>query len=235
MLTCDQLVLQQGTFRLEADLRFQPSKVTAVMGPSGAGKSTLLSAVAGFVTPSSGGVSHNGTDLTNLPPGKRPMSVLFQDNNLFPHLTVRENVGLGLRQNRKLTDVEQQSVTEVLARTGIGADLAERKPAQLSGGQQSRVALARLLISELPIALLDEPFSALGPALKNEMLDLMRTVVLAKDSATVLMVTHDPIDARRTADEVVWVDAGVAHPPRATAELFADPPDGLRNYLGEMG
>ncbi len=235
MLTCNDLTIAQGAFSLTANIGLPKGAVTAVMGASGAGKSTLLAAIAGFADPASGSVYYDGQDITTLAPGKRPVSVLFQDNNLFPHLSVAENVGLGLRRNRALKPSEKEAVTEVLGRVGIEADFEERKPAQLSGGQQSRVALARLLLSELPVALLDEPFSALGPALKDEMLDLMRATLLGSRDATVLMVTHDPSDAKRSADYVVWVDDGVAASPRLTSEIFVDPPAGLRQYLGEMG
>jgi thiamine transport system ATP-binding protein len=95
--------------------------------------------------------------------------------------------------------------------------------------------LARLLLAERQIVLLDEPFAALGPGLKDEMLDLMRTVLVEQMGATVLMITHDPDDARRVADHVAWVADGRVNVPRPTAEIFADPPAGLRAYMGQMG
>lgn len=232
MLTCENLELAQGDFRLRADVKFPEGAVTAVIGPSGAGKSTLLSAIAGFVEPRSGQVLLNGKAFTDDAPGKRPVSMLFQDNNLFPHLTVAENVGLGLGLRRKLNVAERQSVSDVLGRVGFDQTYVGRKPSALSGGQQSRVALARVLLSRRPVVLLDEPFAALGPALKDDMLDLMRGTLR---EATVLMVTHNPADAKRIADYVVWVAGGVVHPPVATARIFADPPADLRSYLGKMG
>ena len=172
MLTLETATFQQGGFALSADWAIAPCSVTAVIGPSGAGKSTLLGGIAGFVPQSGGRLMWDGTDLTGLSPDKRPVSMLFQDNNLFPHLTVLQNVALALgRKLRPNADVRQQ-VQAMLERVGLQG-LADRKPAGLSGGQQSRVALARALLQDRPVLLLDEPFGALGPALKNEMLDLM--------------------------------------------------------------
>lgn len=233
MLTCEDVVLRQGDFSLRADLSAAPGRVTALIGPSGAGKSTLLAAIAGFLDPASGRVLWEGRDLTPLAPGERPIAMLFQDNNLFPHLSVAQNVGLALRPTLRLQAEERARVDAVLAEVGLDG-LAERKPAALSGGQQSRAALARVLLSERPVVLLDEPFAALGPALKDDMLDLVRCK-LADAGRIVVMVTHDPNDALRIADAVVLVADGVAAAPVATDTLFADPPPALAAYLGQDG
>ena len=230
MLTLEQLVIEQGTFRLEADFEIAPGRIVAVLGASGAGKSTLLDVIAGFFAPKSGRVLWQGRDLAPLGPGARPMSMLFQDNNLFPHLTVAQNVGLGLRPDLKLSADERGAVEAALARVGLEG-LGARRPAALSGGQRSRVALARMLLRGRPLMLLDEPFSALGPALKGGMLALVAE--LAQESqATMLFVTHDPGDARRIADLTVLVAEGRAEAPRDTGALFADPPPALRAYMG---
>lgn len=234
MLICEKLELTQGTFQLSADVRFAEQAITAVIGPSGAGKSTLLLAIAGFFAAQTGRVLLNDVSFMSAVPGKRPVSMLFQDNNLFPHLSIFENVGLGLQSDGKLNVADQKSVLSVLDRVGL-KDMADRKPGALSGGQQSRVALARLLLADRPVVLLDEPFAALGPSLKDEMLDLMQEMLVKDAGATVLMVTHDPADAQRVADHVAWVADGVVHAPRPTAAIFADPSAGLRNYLGKMG
>jgi len=229
MLTFEKTVLRQGDFALAADLAIAPG-VTAVIGPSGGGKSTLLAAIAGFLQPAEGRVLADDADLTPLAPGERPVSMLFQDNNLFPHLTVAQNVGLGVAPNLRLSAADVQAVTSALAQVGL-AGFDARKPAALSGGQQSRVALARVLVADRPVVLLDEPFAALGPALKDEMLALVREV-LVKAGKTIVMVTHDPQDAKAVADMVVLVAEGVAQAPTKTAEIFAHPPDALRAYLG---
>lgn len=233
MLTCEMLVLAQDDFRLHADLALEKGRVTALIGPSGAGKSTLLSAIAGFFAPAQGRILWDGRDLTDVPPGQRPCSVLFQDNNLFPHLTVQQNVGLALRSGLRLSQADKAQVDAVLDDVGL-VGLGGRKPGALSGGQQSRASLARVLLADRPLILLDEPFSALGPGLKNEMLDLVQTK-LARPDRLVIMVTHDPADAQRIAGDVILVADGVAHAPVTTADLFANPPDALATYLGRKG
>jgi thiamine transport system ATP-binding protein len=229
VLTFDRATLTQGDFSLSADFAV-PGGVTAVIGPSGGGKSTLLAAVAGFLAPQSGRVLWEDADLAGLAPGQRPVSMLFQDNNLFPHLSVAQNVGVGLRPDLRLSPDERRQVSAALAQVGL-TDYEARKPAALSGGQQSRVALARVLVAHRPVVLLDEPFAALGPALKDEMLGLVRDV-LVQSGKTVVMVTHDPRDAQHVADQVVLVADGTAAAPVATQTIFANPPEALRAYLG---
>lgn len=230
MLICDNLVLRQDDFTLSADVAFASGKVTALIGPSGAGKSTLLSALAGFLTPVAGRVLWQGEDLTGLAPGARPISAIFQDNNLFPHLTISQNVGLGLRPALRLSQSEVAAVDQALASVGL-AGLGNRKPGALSGGQQSRAALARVLLAQRPVVVLDEPFAALGPGLKDDMLDLVRAT-LADAGRTLLMVTHDPADAKRIADQAVFVADGTVSSPVATAAFFDDPSPALAAYLG---
>lgn len=229
MLRLEQLDIRQEGFHLTAHWEVPTGAKVAVIGPSGAGKSTLLMALAGFV-PHGGRVSWDGQDLAALAPGDRPLSILFQDQNLFPHLTLAQNLGLGLSPRLQLTAADHARIETTLARVGLG-DIGNRKPAQLSGGQLGRAALARALLRARPILLLDEPFAALGPALKAEMLDLV-TETANETGATVLMVTHDPADARRFADLTVLVADGVAAAPVPTAALFANPPPALRDYLG---
>lgn len=230
MLVLEKIVITQDDFRLTADFAVAKGARVAVIGPSGAGKSTLLSVISGFFPAASGRVLWDGRDISRLPPGQRPLSILFQDQNLFPHLTVAQNVGLGLRPNLRLSAVETARVGEALARTGLGG-LGERRPGTLSGGQQSRVALARVLLRARPLMLLDEPFSALGPALKAEMLGLVAEIA-AETGATVLMVSHDPDDARRFSSETIVVAEGRAAPPEPTGALLDNPPPALAAYLG---
>jgi thiamine transport system ATP-binding protein len=230
MLHLDRVVLEQDTFRLTADWQVEPGARVAVIGPSGAGKSTLLSTIAGFFPPVSGAVRWMGKNLYAVPPGDRPVSILFQDQNLFPHLTLGQNLGLGLRPDLRLNRAQDAQVEAALARVGL-AGLGGRKPAQLSGGQAGRAALARALLRARPLLLLDEPFAALGPALKAAMLDLVAEIA-TETGATVLMVTHDPRDARGFADQTVLVAEGIAQAPVATEALFADPPAALADYLG---
>lgn len=231
MLQLDHLLIRQDDFSLAADLTIAKGGITAVIGPSGAGKSTLLATIAGFIPPASGRILWDGQDLAALRPGQRPLSILFQDQNLFPHLTVAQNLGLGLRPDLRLTPGESARIATALTRTGLEG-LGPRKPAALSGGQQGRVALARALLRARPLLLLDEPFAALGPALKIEMLDLVREIA-AETATTVLMVSHDPMDARRIAGQTVLVAEGRAHPAQPTAALLDNPPAALAAYLGK--
>jgi thiamine transport system ATP-binding protein len=230
MLTLDQLEIRQEGFELRADFALATGAVSAVIGPSGAGKSTLLNVIAGFFAPVDGRVLWMGQDITALPPAQRPLAILFQDNNLFPHLTVAQNVGLGIRPDLRLNSQDQARVAQALTRVGLSG-LEGRKPSALSGGQQGRVALARVLVQRCPLILLDEPFAALGPALKNEMLDLVAALA-AETGATLLMVSHDPADARRIAPLVILVADGVALPPQSTLPLLDNPPPALAAYLG---
>ena len=213
-ITFDNLTLTQGDFTLCADMKIEEGHKIALLGPSGGGKSTLLSALAGVKAPESGRILWNDTDITNTPPAKRPITLLFQDHNLFPHLTVAQNVGLGIRPNLKLSTQEHQIARDALSRVGLSGH-TDKRPAQLSGGQQQRVAIARALLRDKPILLLDEPFAALGPALKHEMLDLVAEIVDAT-KATLLMVTHQPEDALWITDQTVLIAEGTAHAPQDT-------------------
>lgn len=231
MLQLDGVTILQDDFHLAADFAIPQEAQVAVIGPSGAGKSTLLSVIAGFTPPTTGRILWRGHDLATLAPGARPLSILFQDQNLFPHLSVGQNVALGLRPDLRLSTDERDRVAEALDRVGLGG-LADRRPATLSGGQQGRVALARVLLRARPLMLLDEPFAALGPALKAEMLDLVAEIA-ATTRATLLMVSHDPGDALRIADQTVLVADGIAHAPQPTRALLECPPPALAAYLGK--
>ncbi len=229
-LTLDKLLIQQGDFTLRGDLTIPSGARVAVIGPSGSGKSTLLNAIAGFLPLNQGVIRWRGTDLGPIPPGERPLSILFQDQNLFPHLSVAQNVGLGLRPDLRLSAAQHAAVAAALARVGL-PEMGARKPAQLSGGQQSRVALARVLLRAREIILLDEPFAALGPALKEEMLALVATIA-DETGATLLMVSHDPDDARAICPLSVVIEGGVVQPPVPTGPLLDNPPPALAAYLG---
>lgn len=230
MLRLENVTVDNGGFILSADLQVETGRKVAVIGPSGAGKTTLIEAIAGFLPVSGGRVLWQGEDITETTPGTRPVAMLFQDANLFPHLSVAQNVGLGLRPDLRLDAVQHTQVASAIARVGL-TGMEERKPAALSGGQQSRAALARVLVQGRPLLLLDEPFAALGPALKAEMLDLVSGLA-DETGATLLMVSHDPNDARRIADQVILVENGQAHAPEATDALLDNPPAALRAYLG---
>lgn len=230
MLKLDDCIIANGNFALQADFAIATGTKTAIVGPSGAGKSTLLEAIAGFRDLKQGYILWNEQRISELSPGNRPIAMLFQDGNLFPHLTVKQNVALGIRPNGRLSADEKEQLMTALDRVSLSG-LAGRKPAELSGGQQSRAALARVLVQRRRILLLDEPFAALGPALKAEMLDMV-TALLEETGSTLLMVSHDPQDALRIADQTIVVADKRAHPPAETKDLFNRPPANLRAYLG---
>lgn len=231
MLRLEGVRIRSGDFTLRADWQVEAGARVAVIGPSGAGKTTLLEAIAGFRDLAAGRILWDGRDISPDAPGARPVAMLFQDGNLFPHLSVAQNAGLGLSPDLRLTSAHWDRVRQALARVGLEG-LEERRPAELSGGQQSRAALARVLLQGKPLLLLDEPFAALGPALKLEMLDLV--AALAEESgATLMMISHDPADARRIADQAILVADGVALPPQPVAALLDTPPPVLKAYLGE--
>jgi thiamine transport system ATP-binding protein len=230
MLKIDALEVDQGGFRLRAGFELPTPNRTALIGPSGAGKSTLLSAIGGFIRPTKGTIWIDERDVTNHAPGQRPMSIVFQDGNLFPHMTAAQNIGLGIRADLKLDTDEWARVDAALDRVGI-PDMGTRRPGALSGGQQSRVALARVLVQRKPLILLDEPFAALGPALKSEMLDLVAELC-DEIGATLLMVTHDPEDARRICDQTLVVADGDVTGPLPTEDVLDNPPKALAEYFG---
>ncbi|MBP7003695.1 ATP-binding cassette domain-containing protein [Amaricoccus sp.] len=231
MLRLEGVEIVYDDWRLTADLALERGSATALIGPSGAGKSTLIAAIAGFLAPARGRILWEERDLTPLGPGARPITLVFQEHNLFAHLTAAQNVGLGLRPDLRLGRDGWARVEGALAAVGL-AGMGNRRPAALSGGERSRVALARAILRDRPLLILDEPFAALGPALRDEMLDLVDRI-RAEQGATLLMVTHQPADALRIAPQTVVVDDGRALPPAPTAALLADPPPGLAAYLGD--
>jgi thiamine transport system ATP-binding protein len=231
MILLDHVTFRYEEMEMRFDADFPESSFTAVIGPSGGGKSTLLNLIAGFETPLKGRVLIGGVDVTTLPPDQRPVSMIFQDNNVFAHLDLWQNVALGIAPSLKLDAAQKARVDAALAEVGLGT-LMQRKPGEVSGGERQRVAVARALLRDRPVLLLDEPFAALGPALRRDMLDLVRAMQQAR-GLTVVMVTHQPEDALAAASHTAYLENGHILALRPTAELFAakDLP-GLRTYLG---
>lgn len=205
------------------DLSVAQGSIVALMGSSGAGKSTLLSLVAGFIEPHSGDirVQSNGeaVSVVGKMPYLRPFSMLFQEHNLFAHLSVRDNIGLGLHPGLKLSAAQREQVVRAANMVGVG-DFLDRLPEQLSGGQRQRVALARCFVQPHPVWLLDEPFSALDPLLREEMLTLVKTLA-AERGITVLMVTHHISDARAIATHFAFMAQGQVQRMEPIAALTA--------------
>lgn len=188
-------------------------EIVAVAGASGSGKSTLLNVVAGFEDPDEGEVRIFGDDMAGHLPADRPVSVIFQENNLFAHLDVATNVGFGISPSLRLRAADRKRIEEALARVGL-AGFGKRLPPTLSGGERQRVALARALVRHRPLLLLDEPFAALDPGMRAEMRDLLADLH-REEGNTILMVTHHPDDVRFFSDSVLFLDQGriVAHDP----------------------
>ena len=178
----------------------------AIIGESGAGKSTLLNLIAGFDLPTSGEIWLDNCNHTQTEVASRPVSMLFQDNNLFPHLTVAQNIGLALIPSLSLNAQQKTRVADIAEKMGIG-ELLERRADQLSGGQKQRVALARTLLRDKPILLLDEPFSALDPKRREELQQLVAQLCKERE-LTLLMVTHQIEESRALFERIICVENG---------------------------
>jgi thiamine transport system ATP-binding protein len=233
MIRIENGVYRYEDFQLSMDFAVGRGSFAAVLGPSGAGKSTLLNVIAGLEALQQGRVLLDDAEQTRVPPADRPVNFVFQDNNTFAHLSARDNVGLGLSPSLRLTDVQWNAVDAALQKVGI-AHLSMRKPGEMSGGERQRIALARVLVRDKPILLLDEAFAALGPSLRRELLQTVKAIQMEKQ-LTVLMVTHQPDDARLVADRVMFVDGGKVHAPVATKRFFASRDAAIVSYLGETG
>lgn len=229
MLTLDDLSFTQDGFTLSLSGKVAQGERLALLGPSGSGKSTLLSLIAGFDWPDTGRIGWDGRDITQADVADRPVSILFQDGNLFPHLDVFDNVALGLRPDLRLSEAERQRVEDNLAQVGL-AGYGARRPAALSGGQQARVALARMLLRDRPLALLDEPFAALDPGLKTEMLALVSELSQAR-GRTMVMACHDLRDAERLCDRLWLLEEGRKVLDVPLNGLRDAPPEALQAWL----
>lgn len=206
MIRLDNVFLADDALPMTFDLQVAAGERIAIIGPSGAGKSTLLNLIAGFVLPTQGNIWLNGENHTRSAPYERPVSMLFQENNLFPHLTVQQNLALGLKTSLKLTALEQDQIEWVADAVGLTSFLS-RLPNSLSGGQKQRVELARCLLRDKPILLLDEPFSALDPELRLDMLNLIDELCHSKN-LTLLLVTHQPSELMGKVDRMLRIENG---------------------------
>jgi thiamine transport system ATP-binding protein len=206
MLRIENCRLVWPDFTAEYSLSVENGALCAIVGPSGGGKTTLLHMIAGFETPESGELSFDGQDLRPLPPAMRPVAMVFQDHNLFPHLTASQNASLGLRASLRLTGEERALVADTMEAVGLHG-LGLRKPGEMSGGQRQRVALARALVSRRPLILLDEPFSGLDPALRRDMI-LLVDEMRRNRPVTILMTIHTPDEVADVADQMAFVTDG---------------------------
>lgn len=206
MLKFDNVLYRYDEETFFFNTNINQGEIVAVLGGSGAGKSTLLNLAAGFIEPIEGNILIDQQSVLNTEPHLRPLSMLFQERNLFDHLKVIDNIGLGLNPSLKLTQEQVLQIDDICSQLGI-AKLLQRFPGELSGGQKQRVALARCFVQNKPLLLLDEPFSALDPVLREEMLVMVKTLA-SKQNVTVLMVTHHLSDAFNAASHYLFIEQG---------------------------
>ncbi len=203
------------------NLRIYKGEMFALVGASGCGKSTLLRMLAGFTTPSTGRILIDGVDMTAVPPHLRPVNMMFQSYALFPHMTVEQNVGYGLRRLQLESTVRAKRIQDALDMVQLGA-LAKRKPHQLSGGQRQRVALARALIRRPKVLLLDEPLSALDKKLREQtQFELMN--IQSQVGITFVFVTHDQDEAMALSTRIAVMNRGQVLQVGTPSEIYEFP------------
>jgi putative spermidine/putrescine transport system ATP-binding protein len=206
-------------------------ELVSLLGPSGCGKTTTLRMVAGFVEPSAGSILINGRDVTNLPPYARNTALVFQSYALFPHMTVAQNVGFGLEMRKVGKAEREEKSIEALKRVRLD-HFADRYPRQLSGGQQQRVALARGLVLNPDVFLLDEPLSNLDAKLRGEVRSEIRGLQQSLELTT-LMVTHDQEEALTMSDKLVLMEAGRVRQSGTAEDLYEQPADAfVADFVG---
>lgn len=202
-------------------LSIAPGKILAVVGPSGSGKSTLLRLLSGLLVPTSGQLRIAGVDVTHAPPERRPVAMVFQGFALFPHLSVKDNIGFGMRVRRVPRDERDRRVAEAAARLHLDS-LVDRLPGELSGGERQRVALARALVRDPVLFLLDEPLSSLDPVLRTEARRELDDVLRAEDRCA-LYITHEQSEAMTMGDHVAVLRSGALEQVAPPRELYARP------------
>jgi len=213
-------------------LTIEPGELVTLLGPSGCGKTTTLRIVAGLETATDGRVRLGGTDVTDLPPNARDVSMVFQSYALFPHLTVFENVAYGLRVLRRPDAEVRKAVRDVLELVGMPG-MEERNPAALSGGQQQRVAVARALVLQPQVLLFDEPLSNLDAKLRKRMREEIR-LLQQRLGITAVYVTHDQAEALAISDRIVVMHQGRVAQVGAPLELYQSPANRfVAEFIGE--
>lgn len=200
------LIFEYPDMPMHFSLQVKTGERLALLGESGAGKSTLLNLIAGFEIAQQGYLYLNGEEHFTSEVAIRPISMLFQENNLFEHLTVAQNIGLGLAPSLHFNPIQQTKIHDIAVQMGI-SDLLNRPSEQLSGGQKQRTALARTLLREKPILLLDEPFSALDPTRRHELQQLVEQICQQRN-LTLLMVTHQFEECRSLFTRTVKIEQG---------------------------
>ncbi len=205
----------------DCSLSVEQGEFLCLLGPSGCGKTTTLQMIAGFAQPSAGRIILDGKDITDLKPNKRGLGVVFQSYALFPHMTVHDNVAFGLEMRKVPTAELKRKVSETLELVHLAA-FAQRYPSELSGGQKQRVAMARALVIQPPVLLLDEPMGALDAKLREEMQIELRALQ-RRVGITTIMVTHDQAEAMTLADRVVLMNKGRIQQIARPVQMYEEP------------
>ncbi|MGA7267390.1 MAG: ABC transporter ATP-binding protein [Aestuariivirga sp.] len=205
----------------DVSVTIRENEFFTLLGPSGCGKTTLLRLIAGFEFPSAGEILLHGKDIAHLPPDRRPVNTVFQHYALFPHMTVAENVGFGLRMQGRPKDEIDGAVDQALALVKM-ADYGARRPSQLSGGQQQRVAFARAIAPRPQVLLLDEPLSALDLKLRQAMRSELKTLQ-RETGITFIFVTHDQEEALTMSDRIAVMSAGKIQQIGAPLDIYESP------------
>lgn len=205
----------------DVSLDIRKGEIFALLGASGSGKSTLLRMLAGFETPSTGVIELDGVDISTMAPYQRPVNMMFQSYALFPHMTVADNIAFGLKQD-KVAKTDIAARVEHMLKLVKMTRYAKRKPHQLSGGQMQRVALARSLIKQPKLLLLDEPMGALDKQLRTEM-QLELVDIIEKVGVTCVMVTHDQEEAMTMADRIAIMDEGYIQQVGTPLDIYENP------------
>ncbi|MHA2503895.1 MAG: ABC transporter ATP-binding protein [Candidatus Kariarchaeaceae archaeon] len=203
------------------DVKIGDGEIVTLLGPSGCGKTSILRSIAGFIHPSDGKVLLESDDITYLPPQKRDMGMIFQNYALWPHMTVKQNIGYGLRIRNQSKDQIENRVMHLVRQVQLEGQ-EDKYPGQLSGGQQQRVALARALAIEPKILLCDEPLSNLDFKLRVELRTEIRDVA-KRFGVTVVYVTHDQTEALAISDTIAVMDVGELIQLGTPLEIFSDP------------
>ena len=216
----------------KVDVSIGSGEYFVLLGPSGGGKTTLLRLIGGFIKPSSGSVKLRGDEVSHLPPEKRPTSMVFQSYALFPHMTVEQNVGYGLKLRKMAGDQAAQSVKTALAQVSM-TGYESRKPWELSGGQQQRVQLARALVLKPQILLLDEPLAALDAQLRKDMCYELKHLQ-ENVGITFIHVTHNQEEAMTVADRIAVIADGKLVEQGDTRQIYEQPKDRFTaGFVGE--
>ncbi|MFR3729779.1 ABC transporter ATP-binding protein [Lacrimispora sp.] len=236
----EKMVIQGLTKKFSAtegvegiNLSVYENELLTLLGPSGCGKTTILRAVGGFHKIDSGTILLDGMEIQELPPEKRPTGMVFQSYNLWPHMTIYENMAFGLKLRKVPRDRMQKDIMEMLAM--VNMDGSEKKyPTQLSGGQQQRIAIARALVLKPSLLLLDEPFSALDAKIRGQMREELKRIQ-KEAGITVVFVTHDQEEAMAISDRIAVLNRGTIEQIGQPTEIYDSPANRfVAGFIGEM-